>query len=155
MNPSMYFGGQQGAPGAGEAPSKDVRPPPRRQADSFADLWVTNPDPLLAERRHRLRRIVGGVMAGAVALIVLAGISGMIRRTEPDATLATAEPSVPAANAPSTVMPPPAPSADTIGSQTATTTRPDRLARPHRPKAAPLRKTRNWSAGGLPYNRLP
>jgi hypothetical protein len=90
-------------------------------------------------------------MAGAVALLLLAGISGMMRRTEPEVTLAAGDPSVPAADVPSTPVAAPAPMADTmIGNQTATTARPERLTRPHHPKAAPLRKTRTWSAGRMP-----
>jgi hypothetical protein len=149
MNPSMYLGGQAAA-SAGGAPSKDTRPPPRRQAISFDDLSEKIPDPLLVERQHRLRRIFGGVMAGAVALLLLAGISGMMRRAEPEVTLAAGDPSVPVADVPSTPMAAPAAAADTIGNQMATTARPERLTRPHHPKAAPLRKTRTWTAGRLP-----
>src|SRR5262245_19136616 len=114
MNPSMYLGGQA-ATGAGGAPSKDTRPPPRPKAISFDDLSDKIPDPLLVERQHRLRRIFGGVMAGAVALLVLAGISGMMRRTEPEVTLAAGDPSVPVADVPSTPTEAPSAATDTSG----------------------------------------
>jgi len=54
-------------------------PAPRRDANSFADVTGDFPDLVLAERQRRLRRIVVGVMSGAMGLLFLAGVCGLVR----------------------------------------------------------------------------
>ena len=122
MTTSMFP--QEGAPRDPQSGTTEAR----REAPSFADISGEFPDPVLLERQQRLRRVVGGVMVGAVGLLFIAGICGLVRRGSGDDTahvapaspaIATAEPTPPpaepvaAAASPVEAVPPekPAPTA--------------------------------------------
>src|SRR5258707_2960941 len=129
-------------------------PEPRREVNSFADISGGFPNPLLVERQQRLRRIVVGVMIGAMGLLFLAGVCEIVRgsQREPAASSThVASTRLPVADVPSTIEPvrqepPPAASLE-VAARAADRSPPPAprtapLPRPSRPKAtpAPLRK---------------
>ena len=129
-------------------------PEPRREANSFADISGDFPNPLLVERQQRLRRIVVGVMIGAMGLLLLAGVCELVRGSQREPVASgthVASTSLPVAEVPSTVEPvrqepPPAVSLE-VAARAADRSPPPapRTAlppRPNRPKATPslLRK---------------
>jgi hypothetical protein len=105
------------------------------------------PDPALVERQRRMRKIVASVMVGALVLLVLAGVSSLVRRPDdapsvrpiappPESPAAVAAPvetapasPAPAAEAPAEPLAPAAPAARTT-------------APLHRPKPAAPHKAR-------------
>jgi hypothetical protein len=112
-------------------------------------------DPALVERRHRMRRVVGGVMAGAVLLLAVAGVCSLARKprepslVQPSVSMASApiansvpaaevdtRPAEPAASEASPDIANPAPTGAAPSTAKAAT------PQPHRPKGAP-RKSRS------------
>jgi hypothetical protein len=84
-----------------------------RDGSSYADLSVKVVDPLLADRQLRLRRVVTYVMVGALALLVLAAMCGIVHRPRGTETIShetarslEAMPSIAAASPMAEVSPP-------------------------------------------------
>jgi hypothetical protein len=113
-------------------------------------------DPALVERRHRMRRVVGGVMAGAVLLLGVAGVCSLARKPlEPSQVV---QPSVPMTSGPianavpaaEVDTPPAAPAASEASPEIANpaptgaapSTAKATTPQPHRTKGAP-RKSRS------------
>jgi hypothetical protein len=99
-----------------------VLPEPRREANSFADITGDFPNPFLIERQQRLRRVVAGVMIGAMGLLLLAGVCELVRRSQgepPPVGAHVASAGLPVAELPSTIEtaraePPPAASLEVV-----------------------------------------
>lgn len=162
----MFVQGETSSSVNGAAQSHDElrAPAPQREGKSFSDLSGQIPDPTLIERQRRLRRLVGWVMVGAVGLLAIAGLCGLVRRSDSDTSKANVSmpnmppPSVSVASAsigmaPEVVESPPVAAAETREPEAAPAAAPDPrpapLSRAHRPKAAP-RKARNPAAGRSP-----
>jgi hypothetical protein len=141
------------SPDVGGAKASPATPPtPKRESvASFSDVSKMT-DPRLVIRRQRMRRIFTWVMAGAVGLLVLAGLCSLVRRPDPPPAAQTkvAEPSPPAA-APIAPVADPAPGEPAVPAAeapepqvplaSAATSKTPAPRTTHRPKPAP-RKTR-------------
>jgi hypothetical protein len=149
--PSTFVQGETSPDVGGAKSTAAAQPPAKRESiASFSDVSKMT-DPKLVIRRQRMRRIVMGVMAGAVGLLALAGLCSLVRHSDPPPATQTkvAEPTAPpVVEAPAAPAPEPAraePAAQAAETQvphaTAVTSKTPAPRTIQKPKPAP-RKTR-------------